>query len=138
MKAQSTKHKAETALPVLNCDGCGACCTHIGTPPGYACFFPPRRMPIHPMWKGGNPDWVLFQSIPPELIQELRTYYDAVQLGLLEDRTSLHCSDVPCLWYDERTRRCAHYEHRPSVCRSFEVGSEACLGHRARLGIESA
>jgi len=39
--------------------------------------------------------------------------------------------ELPCLWYDPRSRRCLHYEHRPVACREFELSGEDCLRMRA-------
>ena len=32
-----------------------------------------------------------------------------------------------CLWLDEVTGRCKHYEYRPMLCREFELGGDVCL-----------
>jgi len=35
--------------------------------------------------------------------------------------------ELPCLWLDPVTRKCRHYEHRPSICRdALERGDEGC------------
>lgn len=39
------------------------------------------------------------------------------------------------MWYDEVTKRCRHYEHRPQVCRAFSPGEPACNGMRLELGL---
>jgi Fe-S-cluster containining protein len=36
----------------------------------------------------------------------------------------------PCIWLDLATKRCRHYEHRPKLCRDFELGGEECVGFR--------
>jgi len=58
----------------------------------------------------------------------------------LEWDVNRHCDRLdrrlPCIWYDEPTRRCRHYEHRPQVCREFEIGSPDCLEFRREYGIE--
>ena len=38
--------------------------------------------------------------------------------------------DGPCVWFDHDTRQCKHHEHRPRVCRDFQVGSKDCLAWR--------
>lgn len=38
--------------------------------------------------------------------------------------------DGPCCWYDPQSRTCLHHEHRPRVCRDFQIGSEDCIGWR--------
>lgn len=35
-----------------------------------------------------------------------------------------------CLWLDEATSRCKHYEYRPTLCREFELGGDVCLSVR--------
>jgi Fe-S-cluster containining protein len=42
----------------------------------------------------------------------------------------------PCMWLDLKTRKCMHYDLRPVVCRSFEIGEKDCCEHRQRVGIE--
>lgn len=118
-----------TPLPILDCNDCGACCTHIGTPPGFAMFFgawPQREIEQ-------SPDWEIFRSMPAKLKTELRRYYHGVFVSkMIVDRTSI---ETPCLWYNEATRKCRNYEHRPTTCREFRVGCEGCMTHRARMGV---
>lgn len=118
-----------TALPVVSCEGCGLCCTYMGTPPGYSTFFLyPGEMQKSDEWRL---DYLRLMDAPVEVREELRAYYEDVQQGKLEDRTLY---DVPCLWFDERTRKCKHYEWRPDVCREFKVGEEDCLRVRQAGG----
>ncbi|MCE9553913.1 MAG: YkgJ family cysteine cluster protein [Planctomycetes bacterium] len=35
-----------------------------------------------------------------------------------------------CLWLDDATGRCKHYEYRPTLCREFELGGDVCLSVR--------
>jgi len=117
---------ATLPLPVLNCDGCGACCAHIGTPPGFAVFFGdlPRRE------ARAFADYSIFWTTPKWLRDELGAYYKAVFIDkTLADRTA--GGATPCLWYDEATRRCRHYKHRPAACRGFKVGGASCLSFRS-------
>jgi hypothetical protein len=37
---QNGKATRRVTLPIVNCEGGGACCRHMGTPPGYAMFYP--------------------------------------------------------------------------------------------------
>lgn len=148
-------------LPVTNCNDCGACCRHMGTPPGYAAFYPIEGE-IDAMWKG-SPDYERWLSLPPEVEAALREYYDGVKSGKLFDRTNdfAHAGEIlqaikdgrlavaghaldklakhipiPCLWYDEETKRCRHYEHRPEVCRdAIKPGDDACLQTRRSFRI---
>lgn len=119
---------------VTNCDGCGACCRHMGTPPGYAAFFP---LPGHtiPQWARDSVDHARIKAMPATLRASLRRYYQRVWRGQERDRSGLH---VPCLWYDEPTGRCRFHEHRPEVCREFEVGGDGCLAVRQVYQIDGA
>lgn len=44
---------------------------------------------------------------------------------------------LPCLWYDAETRQCKHYEHRPEVCREFEMGGDDCLEMRSGICLDT-
>lgn len=44
--------------------------------------------------------------------------------------------DVPCFWLDLQTLRCRHYDHRPMICRDFDVGGEGCRVWRAEFNID--
>jgi Fe-S-cluster containining protein len=116
--------------PVIDCSGCGACCSTQGTPPGYAAFFPLSS-------EAG--DWGLtpadndhYRNAPQEAKDILRAYFDARHRDEVGDRYN---ESLPCLWYDEQTKGCRFYEHRPQVCREFEIGSHSCLGWRASVGL---
>jgi len=41
---------------------------------------------------------------------------------------------APCIMYDAAAGRCDSYEHRPEVCRNFEVGGTGCLYERGKAG----
>lgn len=43
----------------------------------------------------------------------------------------------PCAWYDAATKKCIHHEHRPQICRDFEVGCEVCVEFRRMAGVTS-
>jgi Fe-S-cluster containining protein len=113
-------------LPVVSCDGCGRCCERVGTPPGFYGAY------CSPDWDGmflaDAEDHDHWQAIPAELRRELADYYAAVDRGDTPDRSE--AGDLPCLWYDAAAKRCRHHEHRPAVCREFEVGGEDCLRFR--------
>lgn len=87
----------------MNCDDCGRCCE------GQA-YLPST----------GN--WLDHVSLPAVLEDELERLMDA-DPGY----------EGTCVWYDQSTRRCQHYELRPSTCREFEVGCFECLQIRAGL-----
>lgn len=96
------RSRQRTALAVLNCDGCGACCDSQGTPPF--------------SWQG--------EDRPPA-----RLMWD------IEEHMFRYDDGEPCLWFDEASRACRHYEYRPASCREFRVGGEDCLRVRAERGI---
>jgi len=39
-----------------------------------------------------------------------------------------------CLWLNRSTMTCKHYNHRPKVCREFEIGGRECGAFRQRVG----
>jgi Fe-S-cluster containining protein len=76
------------------------------------------------------------QNIPPYLdeidfipVELQREVYEARKIeAALEGK--------PCIWQDPVTRKCIHHEHRPNICREYEVGGELCLEIRQRLGVK--
>jgi Fe-S-cluster containining protein len=109
-------------LPIVyDCEGCGVCCMHMGTPPGFVYYLPRKGEKISKEARERE-DYQIVKSLPAKLRAELRAYYNAVDRGELEDRTGY---DAPCPWLDERTMRCKHYENRPTICREYY-----CDGHR--------
>lgn len=119
----------------VTCDGCGACCLHMGTPPMYAVFCPPAGGVV-PAWARDMEDAVHWAGVPTEVKAELQAYYDLVRSGMIADRTE--DEKTPCLWYDPMTQRCRHHEHRPSICREFVMGGQSCLDARADHSIGMA
>lgn len=104
------------SLPVVDCSGCGACCTHMGHPHFF--WRPDAAGGVDPHWEG----------VPAHLKEELQQYIEGLEdidLG------------QPCIWYDRDKRRCRHYEHRPQMCRDFETGNPHCLRMRFEQGIDS-
>lgn len=114
------------SLPIT-CDDCGACCQHVGTPPGFFGVFCSNSWD-EAFWADTN-DYQHWLDMPEPLRAGLRSYYQAMWRKEIPDRTL--DGKTPCLWYDAEARRCRHYEHRPQVCREFEVGEEDCLRLRA-------
>lgn len=94
----------------LSCKGCGACCMEIESPPGYQ---------LYSMLQTDDTDKLRFDTLPQDAKQALLNYY---QKGSFEV--------APCIWLNTETRECRYYDHRPEVCRDFEVGCEACLTWR--------
>lgn len=146
-------------LPVTTCEGCGACCRHMGAPPGYEeCW---RREGMDPE------DLARWMVMPPEISDELVEYYKAVAFGAVSTRTAgqpnpelyakfMKTQDeidfeimmldmlkrnrpetaIPCLWLDLETMKCKHYEHRPQICRDVpKTGDEVCLSTRKAFRI---
>ncbi len=75
-------------------------------------------------------DEVHWTNLPRSLKAELLNYiatYPVPPPGEL---------DGVCVWYDAETRRCKHHEHRPQVCRDFQIGGNDCRGWRKHFGVE--
>jgi Fe-S-cluster containining protein len=115
------------ALPVItpaDCKGCGACCRHVG----------------HPMF-GPLIDEATGRQLPAPLLDpEFVALPRHLRRELVEYRRFLLARDIgddfgwPCIWL-KPDGTCRHYEHRPRVCRDFELGGEACLRFRREQGI---
>jgi Fe-S-cluster containining protein len=120
------------SLPLVTCDGCGACCMRQGSPPGYGAFFnddPPevRRQ------SGKAVTGFAWEEIPAHLRDELEAYHKAVDAG---ETNSRYEEGLPCLWLDVETRRCRNYEWRPRACKDFPVGGKSCRRFRDEQGID--
>lgn len=94
-------------MTVLDCTGCGMCCTRMRTPPFVPDFDDPESC-----------EFEALRRSHPELAARIRDR----AMELTAD------SEGPCLWFDPDTRRCQHYDIRPEICRDFEVGGVGCLG----------
>ena len=106
-------------LPVIeSCDGCGACCLVVTSPPFRRVFD-----------EGGEEAWERLRWDRPDLRAAV----------LAADRARRANGDpsfgTPCLWYDAESRRCRHHDLRPSACRAFEIGAGDCRDARRRAGI---
>ena len=162
MRLVNGKLKRIPLPDITNCNDCGACCRHMGTPPGFALFYPTKGEIAD--WAKETEDYKIWRGLPDSVKAELAEYYRAVDAGEIEDRTrdadtiageilakrekgdiagaaellrELQTRDpIACLWYDEANKRCAHYEHRPEVCRTaINPGDRACLATRKRFSI---
>jgi Fe-S-cluster containining protein len=107
-------------LPVIeSCDGCGACCRVVTSPPFYRVFD-----------EGGEDAWERLRWERPDLLAQL----------LADDRARRASGGpsfgTPCLWYDAGTGRCRHYDYRPRACREFALGGQDCRDSRRRAGID--
>ena len=121
-------------LPVVvDCEGCGVCCLHMG----YPAFMLPRsafsseQIQNDPQcqklleigWTeaellAGNEGESYWRDLPKDLKEEWLTFTGSYQKpGEL---------DGPCFWFDQTTRQCKNHQYRPSVCRDFEIGSKLC------------
>lgn len=98
-------------LPLIeSCDGCGACCIEMCSPP----FLGPE-----------DPEYW-------ELPAELRDDYDR---GMNQRDADGWPDGVPCFWLDQTTKKCRHYEYRPDICRNgLQRNDEACLAWREQYG----
>lgn len=98
----------------VTCHNCGACCLNMAVPP----------------YEGDEIESLILQNqqgyVDLILARELRT----VQLQLVGT------DEIPCLFLDPFTRKCRHHEHKPQVCRDFEVGGEHCLATRRDAGLD--
>jgi Fe-S-cluster containining protein len=101
-------------LPLLNCDGCCACCTNVGHPHFYR-FATGEKADQH---------WA---NLPQHLREEVNQYVDGLESDDLGQ---------PCIWLDRETNQCKHYEHRPQMCRDFEMNSFHCRRLRKSQGFE--
>ena len=124
--------KPQTTLPVLDCRGCGVCCFHMG----YPAFNLPNdhleklaagielsnedALQLGPAAKADLERWVRMPGkLRKELLEEIRSYQPVD--GEL---------DAACIWLDPATRLCKHHEHRPQVCRDFDIGCQQCVAWR--------
>lgn len=98
------------AFPILDCVGCGACCMHMAVPP----FIDEH------------------ENLPDEVLADYREAVHSRELQF-----AVHGVDeIPCAWFDMVTRRCRHYEHRPKICRDFDMGGDDCRRMREQAGFD--
>jgi len=84
---------------VGDCEGCTACCSRCGVPPFQS--------------------WEELESLPEELRAPILAYWDNVGNGPPPTDAG------PCSWLVENVG-CAHFEHRPQVCRNFVIDGPLC------------
>ena len=97
------------ALPIIqSCDDCGACC---------------RTTPIQPFEPGEEYQ----KDVPDDLLQPIRDRIAADQQFDL----------LSCVWFDEGSKQCRHYELRPDACRKFEINTDLCRLARWDLGVDA-
>ena len=121
---------SEKQLPILDCQGCGVCCLHMG--------YPAFNLPMDLLEKADAGEEFVADDLGPaaladldrwgqmppnlrgELLQVIQNYQPPPK-GTL---------DQVCVWLDPGTRLCRHHTHRPQVCRDFEIGCQQCLDWR--------
>lgn len=113
---------------ISTCDDCGACCREMAFPPGFEMMFLAPASSVARQEMMEAPDVRRFQTLPPSAVDELRVRFQAIEAG----RVSRYS---PCVWFDPIARQCRHYEHRPEICRNFEVGSPACGRWRTKYNV---
>ena len=124
--------KPQAPLPVLDCRGCGVCCFHMGYPAfnlpndhleKLAADIPLSKAETSQLGPAAKADlerWVRMpEELRRELLKEIRSYQP-------EDGEL----DPVCIWLDPVTRLCKHHEHRPQVCRDFDIGCRQCVAWR--------
>ncbi len=97
-----------------DCEGCGWCCEHTGSPP--------------------LDDLADLGAMPEALARELTDYRQALVADPLAQ--SREVQGLGCLWWDPAARRCRHHDHKPPQCRRFEIGGQECLDVRTAKLIE--
>ena len=120
--------KLNRALPVLDCRACGVCCLHMGYP---AFNFPvAEQLGEIPLANSDSIETVAerdrarWNNLPEDLKVGLREAIEDYRKPAAKEL------DGPCTWWNPETKLCRHHEHRPQVCRDFEVGSPGCLEWR--------
>lgn len=131
-------------LPILDCQGCGVCCFHMG----YPAYILPRapmtedeiladenlakQVKKNPMLKtdllAGREGEAHWHRLPKTLKAEWQAYVDQYELPDYDG--SVKGLDGPCIWLDMDTRQCKNHEYRPNICRDFKTGSQGCLDWR--------
>lgn len=112
-----------TQTAKVTCDGCGACCRHMRSPPHLVFFVDGEWRPID----GAEEDFALLMAAPEEARR--------LKAQRLFEPLDVTPEEAPCVWLDEGGR-CRFYAHRPTVCRDFELGSEDCLRVRRLYQIQ--
>lgn len=80
----------------------------------------------------------MMTPVPPfEPGEDIALGVSDLQRKPIDDRIAAdqHFDNLPCVWFDLRTRRCRHYDQRPSACRRFEIGTDLCRLSRCDMGL---
>lgn len=140
---EDKKEKNESVLPVVQCNGCGVCCFHMGYPAFVLPQDPLSESAVEKLeaesgrpltatrrrdlltGRAGETHWhQLPEALKKDWLQHVSDYTKP-QYG-----DSLESFDGPCYWLDVETRMCKHHPYRPQVCRDFETGNPDCLQWR--------
>lgn len=115
--AERRRGGRKSRLPIVdNCDGCGVCCLEQESPPGFAIIV--MYGPQHAMH---HEDVERFNSMPPDVREDYDAYVEHIKAG------NPHPNNNVCIWFDEDTRQCKHYELRPEICRrEVAPGDDSC------------
>jgi uncharacterized protein len=107
-------------IPTTSCDGCAACCLRVGHPP----FLLAMKNGVPRTIDGADSqaDYERLCAAPSEARD---AYFVTIEVTV-----------GPCAWLDVDARRCRFYDHRPDICRSFEVGAKWCSQLRRLERIE--
>lgn len=112
------------SLPMIaNCEGCGACCMHMTSPP-FGVYWIDGKPTLMGEDDYSQYEFALISAAP----QEARDLMGRA-LDIEDDR------EIPCTWFDLETKKCRFHQFRPGVCRDFEVGGESCVATRKARGI---
>ena len=112
-----------TDLPIINCDGCGACCKEQLSPPMYLYWIARGAHKTKKYDYLTDADVVRLRTMPPEVLDGLVDYHAKVAAGETRD-------DKTCIWLQDG--KCRHYDWRPQICRDFELGCAGCLRWRIK------
>tara|TARA_R110002051_G_scaffold317239_1_gene398209 strand:+ start:297 stop:551 length:255 start_codon:yes stop_codon:yes gene_type:complete len=74
-------------------------------------------------------------GIPPFEHEELELLPNNIRVEIDHYRKSGREPKMLCAWVDS-DMRCSKYEHRPKLCRDFEVGGRGCRASRLRYGFD--
>lgn len=94
-----------------HCNNCGLCCMHMGAPPFSITDY---------------------ENLPSDLKRSVDAFEDSPRRKWQYANGE---SEGACSWLNLETGRCKHYEHRPDVCREFEVGNSGCRALRESVGL---
>ena len=126
--------ESPATLPVLDCHGCGVCCLHMGYP-----AFNLTKEQLERTAAGSELSHDEISQLGPAAKSDLARWVhmpEPLRQKLLDKILSYQAPpegelDQACIWLDPSTRLCQHHEHRPQVCRDFEIGCNQCQAWRS-------